>query len=137
MKKHAANSQFSVEMLLQSYPPAVCALAEALRTLIRSAVPGASEAAHAVWRSINYRHPVQGYFCGLFPQADGVNLAFEFGALLPDPLGLLTGNGKQVRYLRCPLGQPLPVEALRHLLQSTLALPPDRATKLALLRSYQ
>ena len=134
MKKRPTQSTISVETLLQSYPLAVCALVQELRTLIRSAVPNASEAAHAVWQSINCRHPLQGYFCGLFPQADGVNLAFEFGALLPDPLGLLTGKGKQVRYLRCRLDQAVPTEVLQQLLHAALALPPERTVKLALLR---
>ena len=136
MKKRANHPTISVEMLLQNYPPAVCALVEELRMIIRSTVPEATEAAHAVWRSINYRHPLQGYFCGLFPQANGVNLAFEFGALLPDPAGVLDGQGKQVRYLRCRLEQPVPIEALQPLIQAALELPPNKATKLALLRKF-
>lgn len=137
MKKRSTQSTMSVETLLQNYPPTVGALVEELRTIILAAVPDATEAAHAVWRSINYRHPVQGYFCALFPQSDSVNLAFEFGALLPDPAGVLDGQGKQVRYLRCRLDQPVPVDALQQLLCATLELPPARAIKLALLRKWR
>ena len=35
----------------------------------------------------------------MFPLADRVQLVFERGALLPDPDGLLTGSGRQVRAL--------------------------------------
>ena len=64
---------------------------ERLRVLIRATVPDAIESAHAVWHSLSYKHPASGYFCGIFPQSDRVDVAFEFGVLLPDPDRVLEG----------------------------------------------
>ena len=51
------------------------------------------------WHSINYRDPVAGFVCALFPTADRVQLVFEHGARLPDPERRLSGTGRQVRAL--------------------------------------
>src|SRR5687768_10871958 len=88
------------DAILARHTPAIRALAERLRALVRRTVPEAAERANAGWHSLSYHHPSAGYFCGIFPQADDVLLAFEFGVLLPDPDGLLEGEGKQVRYVR-------------------------------------
>jgi hypothetical protein len=125
----------TVEDILTSHNPHVRTLVERLRQIIRDIVPSACEAAHAVWHSINYRHPQGGYFCGIFPQHDSVNLAFEFGALLPDPDGLLDGDGKQVRYVRLKNGKDIRMRALEKLILSAIALPEKRDAKLALIRS--
>ena len=37
--------------------------------------------------------------CAIFPMADRVQLVFERGVLMPDPLGRLGGTGRQVRSL--------------------------------------
>ena len=46
-------------------------------------------------------------------------LSFELGALLRDPLGLMEGQGKQVRYA------PLREEAFIELILAALDLPPS------------
>ena len=51
------------------------------------------------WHAINYRDPAAGFVCAIFPRADPVQLALVRGARLPDPDGLLTGSGKQLRML--------------------------------------
>ena len=55
--------------------------------------PEAVEKAYPSWHGIGYRLPESGYFCGICPLADSVKLGFEFGVLLPDPQGLLEGQG--------------------------------------------
>jgi len=87
MPKRKPDADTLIENILESHDPEVRALVEHLRKIIRETVPDATESAHPVWHSIGYRHPESGYFCGIFPQNDGVNLAFEFGVLLPDPGG--------------------------------------------------
>jgi hypothetical protein len=77
----------SVEDILADHAPPVRWLVERLREIIRQTVPEATESAHPVWHSISYRHPRSGYFCGIFPFQERVDLAFEFGVLLPDPGG--------------------------------------------------
>jgi hypothetical protein len=62
--------------------------------------------AASVPHSINYRDTAAGFVCAIFPTADRVQLVFEHGVLLPDPAGLLTGAGRQVRALEyAPEGQ--------------------------------
>jgi hypothetical protein len=80
----------------------VRALADLVRAVVREAIPTAVEVAYPGWKAIGFRDPQSGYFCGLFPQADDVRLAFEHGAALPDPAGLFDPAGarlKQVRYV--------------------------------------
>ena len=90
----------TVEGLLDDHSDAVVATAQRLRAILLAAQPELEERARAGWHSINYRHPVAGFVCALFPTADGVQLVFEHGAGLPDPDGLLLGTGSQVRSLR-------------------------------------
>lgn len=135
MAKSKSSLKFSVEDLLVDFPPQVRELVQVLRRLILEVVPNASETAQPSWRSLNYRHPESGYFCGIFPQQDMVRLAFEFGALLPDPENLLTGEGRQVRYLDLQDKEAIPVERLKEFLLAALALPSQREVKLALIRS--
>ena len=123
------------EDILADHSPAVRSLANRLRMVIKTAVPVASEAAYPVWHAIGYRHPTSGYFCGIFPQADLVDLAFEYGVLLPDPHKLLTGKGKQVRYLHLEDGREIPEGALRELIEAALSLPDGRQAKQELLRA--
>ncbi|MEQ1832121.1 MAG: DUF1801 domain-containing protein [Candidatus Eisenbacteria bacterium] len=85
------------EQLLERYPAPMRSLAEQLRVLVRGTVPEASEYVNAGWCALAYRHPVAGYFCGIFPFADHVKLLFEHGVELDDPADLLEGDGRQVR----------------------------------------
>lgn len=124
-----------VEEILEGHTPPVREIMAHLRDLIRATVPDAIESAHAVWHSVSYKHPENGYFCGLFPQPDRVDVAFEFGVLLPDPALVLTGDGKQVRYLRVKAVSELNEAAFTQLLLEALNLPPKRDAKLALIRA--
>ena len=85
--------------LLSQHPEAVAATAQQLRTVLLEAHPQLEERVRRGWHSINYRDPVAGFVCAVFPTADRVQLVFEHGARLPDPEGRLSGTGKQVRAL--------------------------------------
>ncbi|SET69816.1 DUF1801 domain-containing protein [Geodermatophilus poikilotrophus] len=85
--------------LLSEHPEAVAATAQRLRTALLEAHPQLEERVRRGWHSINYRDPVAGFVCAVFPTADRVQLVFEHGARLPDPEGRLSGTGKQVRTL--------------------------------------
>lgn len=122
-----------IDALLADYRLAVRDMVAALRGVVRAAVPDATEAVYLRWRGIGYRHRQAGYFCGIFPQTDQVRLLFEFGILLPDPSGILAGDGKQTRYLTIRDPQVLPVAAIRQLITEALALPASRQAKLALI----
>jgi hypothetical protein len=87
------------EDILDDHTDEVRALTEQLRSLIKETIPEATERAYPGWHGIGYRHPEAGFFAAIFPRADDVKLGFEHGADLPDPDGLLTGEGKRVRYV--------------------------------------
>jgi hypothetical protein len=133
--KGKTNEDVPVEVILMGHTPEVCALAEQLRVLIRTTVPDAVERAYPGWRGIGYTHPVSGYFGAIFPQETGVKLGFEFGVLLTDPDGLLTGTGRQLRYVDLPVGADVPVDALVRLLREVVELPPKRSVKLSMIEN--
>ena len=87
------------EDLLSEHPDAVAATAQRLRAVLLEAHPQLEERVRRGWHSINYRDPVAGFVCALFPTADRVQLVFEHGARLPDPERRLSGTGRQVRAL--------------------------------------
>lgn len=127
--------KISVEQLLERHHPDIQALVNVLRKLILETVPNAAESANPGWHSISYRHPKQGYFCGIFPTQDHVILVFEFGILLPDPDGVLVGDGKQVRNIILRSVDDIPGEAIQQLLIEAINLPTGRNEKLELIRS--
>ncbi|MGQ0604623.1 MAG: DUF1801 domain-containing protein [Anaerolineales bacterium] len=125
----------TVDELLATHTSEVRTLVERLRKLVRRTVPEATEAAHLGWHCLNYHHPSQSLFCGIFPRHDHVNLVFEFGILLPDPTGLLQGEGKQVRLVHIRERGHIRVKAIQQLIHAALDLPVDRTTKLELIRA--
>jgi hypothetical protein len=96
----------SPEQFLATFPPAIQALADQLRTLIKQTIPNVDEAVYVGWRLIGYRVREgrrSRYFCFVAPSPDRVALGFEYGVLLTNDTGLLEGDGTQVRYvtIRC------------------------------------
>jgi hypothetical protein len=135
MTKRQNKSKITVEELLQSHNPEIRTIVAGLQKLIMVTVPNAAETANPGWHSISYRHPEQGYFCGLFPTQDHVILVFEFGILLPDPDGVLVGDGKQVRNVILHSPDEIPAESIQQLLIEAINLPPGKNDKLELIRS--
>jgi hypothetical protein len=135
MTKRQNKSKITVEELLQSHNPEIRTIVAGLQILIMEMVPNAAETANPGWHSISYRHPEQGYFCGLFPTQDHVILVFEFGILLPDPDGVLVGDGKQVRNVILYSPDEIPAESIQQLLIEAINLPPGKNDKLELIRS--
>jgi hypothetical protein len=127
--------KITVEQLLEGHNPDIRAIVVALRKLILETVPNAAESANPGWRSISYRQPEQGYFCGIFPTQDDVILVFEFGILLSDPDGVLVGDGKQVRNIILRNVEDIPAEPIQKLLIEAINLPTSRNEKLELIRS--
>lgn len=93
------RSATTPDEILLPHSKAVRDLAYALRKLVKATVPAAQEVGYPVWHGIGYRDPEAGYVCAIFPQRDHVRLGFEQGARLPDRDRLLTGSGRQVRYV--------------------------------------
>ena len=133
MKKD--NSPVTVADILADHTREVRLLAERLRQIVHQAIPEAIEKAYPDWHGIGYTHPASGYFAAIFPEDDRVKLGFEFGVLLPDPNGLLAGDGKQFRYVHLHDLGTIPEEGIRQLLQAAIDLPPRHAIKMDLVRS--
>lgn len=125
----------SLSQLLDYYPGPVRALVAELSTLIKSAAPGAREAVRLEPRCLRYSHARCGYFCGLYPQVSSAQLLFEFGVLLPDPEGLLEGDGSHVRFVTVWANQPLRTPALRRLVAASYDLPRKRSDKLEMVEA--
>ena len=130
-----AGESLTPEEILTGHTPEVRELCEALRSLVRAEVPEAIEVAYPSWHGIGYHHPRCGYFCAIFPMKDTIKLGFEFGVLLPDPEGMLTGDGKQVRYVNIHRQADIRAEAIRQLIQAALSLPPERDVKLWMIKN--
>jgi len=130
-----AGESLTPEEILTGHTPEVRELCEALRSLVRAEVPEAIEVAYPSWHGIGYHHPRCGYFCAIFPMKDTIKLGFEFGVLLPDPEGMLTGDGKQVRYVNIHRQADIRAEAIRQLIQAALSLPPEREVKLWMIKN--
>ena len=105
------------ELFLESYPPGIREAANALRRVVRIAVPDAVERVRIGWRLIGYEVPVlrgSRYFAYVAPETIHVHLGFEFGVAMADPDRLLQGAHlglKQVRFLTFTDGQAIPETA--------------------------
>lgn len=95
---------FPPEALLAPYPAGHQAVANALRRLVKRAVPNAIERVRTGWGVIGYDVPVgrgARLFAFVWPEPEHVHLGFQHGVLMNDPDGLLQGAGltKRVRWL--------------------------------------
>jgi hypothetical protein len=92
------------EALIAPYPPEHQEIANALRRLVRRAVPESIERVRPGWGLIGYDVPVgrkTRYFAFIWLQTEHVHIGFEHGVLMDDPDGVLQGAGvtKNVRWL--------------------------------------
>jgi hypothetical protein len=106
--------------LLAEHTPQVAAAAAWLREVVVDALPDAREVVYRGWHALGYHHPAAGYVCAVFPRADDVLLGFEHGVLLADPHGLLSGEGRTVRYVRVAAPGDPPAERLVELIDDAV-----------------
>ncbi|MGN6106129.1 MAG: hypothetical protein ACTHU0_13560 [Kofleriaceae bacterium] len=100
---------------VRALPPAQRALVEAARSRIRSVVPIAVEKLRPGWGLIGYNAPA--YFAFIHP-GPVLRIGFEWGVSLPDPDGLLEGNGRRVRHVPIRTAGDLRRAALADLLRT-------------------
>jgi hypothetical protein len=124
---HAAMDAIPPEAFLEPYPPAIRALAEELRGIVRRALPDAIERVRPGWHLIGYdvpgvRKPV--YTAFIAPEPVHVHLGFEHGWAMRDPHGALRGEGvtKQVRWLVWEPGEAIDQELAIELLREAAAV---------------
>jgi hypothetical protein len=98
---------------LEAYDPHISDLALALREVILEEAPDASESIYkvytvAIW--FGFSGKMKDMFCYIATNARHVNLGFPRGASLPDPNGVLEGEGKAMRHIKVAslrdLGRP-------------------------------
>lgn len=109
-----------VEDFLESVPPQLRELIELLRNLVFDAAPGVAET--HLWGGISYHRPwiggrVKGAVCGIGINGDLVQLGFIHGRSLPDPEGLLTGEGKSKREVEFASVEDVPQGAVHDLIR--------------------
>jgi hypothetical protein len=92
--------------LLAEHNGEVADLTRRLRAAVLTGRPELTEKIYLGW-----------YGVALFPRADEVHVGFEHGVDLPDPDGLLQGDGRQVRYLvfRPDAARPTPEDLVEFL----------------------
>lgn len=112
----------SIDDLIDDHTQEVGKLVLALRDLIRSLMPDATEKIYLGWHGIGFHHPTAGYVCALFPAADHVRVGFEHGYLLPDPHGVFDSGGGQVRYVTVDVLTPALLDRLGELVDHAVHL---------------
>ena len=88
---------------LEAYDRHISEIALALREIILEEAPDASESIYqvytvAVW--FGFSGKMKDMFCYIATNAGHANLGFPRGASLPDPSGVLEGDGKNMRHIK-------------------------------------
>ena len=109
---------------LQPYGPAIRQLALAARKLILEESPEASEFVYQVYTiadHFTFTGRPSDAFVFTTTHANWVNLGFNFGSVLPDPNGLLRGDGKFIRHVRIAQAADLDTPGVRDLVRAAIA----------------
>ena len=110
--------------LLASYSDVIQKLALAARRLILEEAPEASEFVYEVYTIADhfaFTERPSDAFVFTTTHANWVNLGFNFGSLLPDPYGLLRGEGKLIRHIRMARAADLDGPGVRELVIAAIA----------------
>ncbi len=103
---------------------AIQKLAVAARNLILEEAPQASEFVYEVYTIADhfaFTERPSDAFVFTTTHANWVNLGFNFGSLLPDPAGLLRGEGKLIRHVRIAQLTDLDDPGVRELVRAAIA----------------
>jgi hypothetical protein len=110
--------------LLAPYGEAIQKLALAARKLILEEAPAAGEFVYEVYTiadHFSFTDRPSDAFVFTTTHANWVNLGFNFGALLPDPVHLLHGDGKIIRHIRIAQASDLDAPGVRDLVRAAIA----------------
>lgn len=110
--------------LLARHTDAIVKLALAARKLILEEAPEANEFVYEVYTIANhfsFTERPSDAFVFTTTHTNWVNLGFNFGAVLPDPAGLLKGEGKAIRHVRIARGEDLNAAEVRELVKAAIA----------------
>jgi hypothetical protein len=121
----------TVDQWLEKLPPDLQRITRELIAIARKNMPGAQEFIYhdAVGYSIN-DSPFD-RICYIAPQKKGyINFGFFFGAGLPDPKKLLTGEGKRLRHIKIRSMEETQNPALAKLIATTWKKAPESVAKI-------
>ena len=123
-------SQMTVEEYLSNLSPDLQGITRELRDVARKNMPGANEFIYhdAVGYSVS-KSPFD-RICYIAPQKGYVNFGFFFGADLPDPQHLLTGEGKRLRHVKVRNVEDAKNPALGKLITATWKEAPESIAKI-------
>ena len=88
------------ETYLREHHAPTADLALWVRDVVKRADPDLTEKVYRGWQGVGFRHPDAGYVVAVYPRSEWVVLLFEHGVSMPDPEGVLMGDGKQTRFIR-------------------------------------
>jgi hypothetical protein len=113
--------------LLKHEPGDLCDLVMELRELVLAAAPEATETIR--WNSLFYYKAyeggvIRGAVCCVGIKNDCVQLGFVHGAFLPDPEGLLSGEGKAKRQIELRSFKDIRRAAFKKLIREAVAYQP-------------
>jgi hypothetical protein len=110
--------------LVKPYGELIQKLALAARKLILQEAPEANEFVYEVYTiadHFSFTERPSDAFVFTTTHAKWVNLGFNFGSLLPDPDGLLCGEGKWIRHVRIAQAADLEAPGVRELIKAAIA----------------
>jgi len=110
--------------LLQPYAETIQKLALAARKLILEEASEANEFVYEVYTIADhfaFTERPSDAFVFTTTHANWVNLGFNFGSRLPDPAGLLLGEGKWIRHVRIAHAEDLENPGVRELIRAAIA----------------
>ena len=122
IKTVGGNGTF--EEVIAAASPDLQEIARAIRALIADVMPGVTEVPWAKQKTAGYGvgpKKMSEHFCYIAPQKRYVNLGFFYGTDLPDPAGLLAGNGKLLRHIKISSMAELERPAVRNLIVAASA----------------
>lgn len=120
----SSNTHDKIDTFFNSLPEPNKAICTALRKVILDNMPGTIEI---------IAHGVPGYtitgkssdrIVYIAPQNGWVNLGFFFGADIPDPEGLITGEGKRMRHIKITDKKQAASPAIKEIIKQAWAKAP-------------
>ncbi len=117
IKTMGGNGSFAE--VVANAPPEIQALAHAARSLLADLRPGVTEVPWARQKIAGYGvgpKKMSQHYCYIAPFKKHLNLGFMYGAHLPDPAGLLEGQGADLRHVKIRALADLEQPALRQLI---------------------
>jgi len=115
------NTHGTFEEALSGSSDLVTGIAERLRVLIIELYPDVVEVPWPKQKIIGYGvgpKKMSEHYCYIGAFKRHVNLGFYYGAILPDPQGLLEGTGKNLRHIKVNTLEAVDQPAVRDMLRA-------------------